>query len=141
VFCHVYGDDSRFLFFIHQRFFARQTKISMVNEGIFDPLDGFVNVTDDGVIFISKMFHRPVFPPVLKREKEPIFDPQFFRGLPAELVKLFKGGQKDVQHREKGLSFDTEKLFELSVVEGEGFLDSCGLDCHGRQAVKGKNRA
>ena len=138
MFCYINGNGSRLLLFVQQRFFARQTKGTVLDQGVFDPLDGFVNVTDDRIVFVRKVFHRLIGSPVLEGEEETVFDFQF-RGRPAaELMEFFEGGLEDFQHFEKGVSFDTEELFEFSVAERQGFLHSLGWDDHCRQQVGGK---
>jgi len=133
MFCNVNGNGSRFLFSGKECFFARQTKGPVLDQGVFDPLDGFVNVTDDRIVFVGKVFHRLIGSPVLEREEESVFDPQFCGRLAAELVEFFEGFLEDFQHVVKGFSFDTEKLFELSVAERQCFLHSLRLDDHCRQ--------
>ena len=44
------------------------------DQSVFDPLDDFMNVTDNGAVFISEMFHRDVGAPVLEGDQESVFD-------------------------------------------------------------------
>ena len=111
-----------------ERFFARQTESAVADQSVFDPLDDFMNVTDNGVVLISEMFHRDVGTPVLEREEESVFDAQFCGRFSAALVLLVKGFLEDFQHLVKGLPFDSEESFELSIAKREGFLDVFGLD-------------
>ena len=119
---HVDGNDSRFLFFGNERFFARQTESAVANECVFDPNDDSMNVPDNCVVFISKVFHRDIGTPVLERDQESVFDSQFRGWFAAVLVKCVEGCLEDFQHLVKGLSFDSEESFELSVADREGFL-------------------
>ena len=93
-----------------------------MGKSVFDPNDTFVNVTFYGVVFVGKMFHRAVLSPVLEHDEESVFDKQFSGRFAAELVELFVGFLYDFEHIEKGLSFDTEKTFELCVTERQSFL-------------------
>jgi len=76
------------------------------------------------------MFHRWVRPPVLKCYEESVFDPQFSGGSAAAFMKFLEGFLQDCQHCVKGGSFHAEKTFEESIAQGQGFLDTLGLDDH-----------
>jgi len=137
MFCNVNRNGSRWEFSVEERFFARQTKRAVLDQRVFDPFDGVVNVADNRVVFISEVFHCLIGSPVLEREEESVFDSQFRGRLAAEPMKFFEGFLENFQHVVKGFSFDTEELFEFSVAERQCFLHVFGLDEHGRQ--KGKN--
>ena len=101
--------------YLNERFFARQTERTVADQSVFDPLDGIVNVTEDGVVFIREMFHRDVGAPVLERDQEPVFDSQFRGRFSAALVLFVEGFLEAFQHLIKGLPLDSEESFELSV--------------------------
>jgi len=114
---HVDGNGSRRTVFVHQGFFARQTKCAVLNERLFDPNNGAVYVTFHRIVFVSEVFHGAIFPPVLERDEESVFDEQFFGWLAAMLVEFFVGVLQNVQHGVEGFFFDSEEPFELLVTE------------------------
>jgi hypothetical protein len=87
----------------NQGVFARQTECSLADEGVFHPNHRRVDRTFDNSVFVSKVFHCPVFPPVLQCQQEFIFDLEFGQRLAASLVQLLKGLVKDFQHSVKRL--------------------------------------
>jgi len=110
-----------------------------MNERVFDPLNDFVNVTFDGVVFVGEVFHRSILSPVLKSDEESVFDTQFRGRLAAEFVELLVGSLQDFEHVEKGLSFDAEEPFELSIACAQGFVYMFGLNQHRCQGKEEKN--
>ena len=82
--------------------------------------------------FVGEVLQCAIFPPVLKCEKESVFDEQFFGRLTDTLVKCFVGLLQNVQHGAEGVFFDSEESLELPVADCQGFLDAFGLNQHSR---------
>jgi len=138
VFRHINRHGSRSIFFVDEDLFALQTISAVLRKSVFDPLDHLVNVTFNGVVFVGKMFHCSVLSPVLEHDEESVFDKQFRGRFSAEFVELLVGNLQDCEHVEKGLPFDTEESFELSIACAQGFFNVFGLNQHGRQGKMGK---
>jgi len=130
MFRHINGHHSRRVLVVEENLLARQTVSAVTDQRVFDPLNHFVNVTFDGVVFVGEVFYRSILSPVLQGDEESIFDPQFRGRLAAELVELLVGSLQDFEHLEKGLSFDAEEPFELSIACAQGFVYMFGLNQH-----------
>ena len=62
---------------------------------VFAPDHRTVNVTDDGIVFVGKVFHSAVGTPVFQRKQEFVFDLQSCGGLAAALVQYLVGCLQD----------------------------------------------
>ena len=134
--CNINRHHFRSIFFVDENLFALQTIGAVAGENVFRPFDHFVNVTFHGVVRVSKVFHGAVLSPVLEHDEESVFDKQFCGRLAAEFVELFVSFLEDFEHVEKGLPFDSEESFELSIACAQGFFNVFRLNQHCRQRGK-----
>jgi hypothetical protein len=104
---------------MYAAFFAQQMKRAVLDQHVLHQRDRVADRTFGNAEVVSKMFHRPILPPVLQGKEQLVADRKL--GSPtAFAVPLLIGNGQDTVHVAQNFLWDTEKFFEILILLTKG---------------------